>query len=76
MPAVATGLDQLDPGKNPAKDAKSFRRIIAARKKVAEAEAELRAAVKDAHAAGDSWTVIGMALDTSRQAAFQRFGKD
>nr|WP_228805711.1 hypothetical protein [Nocardia higoensis] len=69
-------MDQLDPGKNPAKDAKSFRRIIAARKKVAEAEAELRAAVKDAHAAGDSWTVIGMALDTSRQAAFQRFGKD
>lgn len=25
--------------------------------------------------AGDSWTVIGAALDTTRQAAFQRFGK-
>jgi hypothetical protein len=28
-----------------------------------------------AREAGDSWTVIGAALDTTRQAAFQRFGK-
>lgn len=71
-----TGLDDLDPGVTPARDAKHFRRIIEARQQLAHAESELRAAVKDAHAAGDSWTVIGMALDTSRQAAFQRFGKD
>lgn len=70
------GLDDLDPKTNPARDAKHFRRIIEARDQLARAEAELRTAVKDAHAAGDSWTVIGMALDTSRQAAFQRFGKD
>ncbi|MGS2808932.1 hypothetical protein [Nocardia sp. MW-W600-9] len=80
-PEVAAGeldaaLDQLDPSTTPARDAKHFRGIIAARKKVAEAEAELRAAVKAARDAGDSWTVIGAALDTSRQAAFQRFGKD
>ena len=29
-----------------------------------------------AREAGDSWTVIGAALDTTRQAAFQRFGRD
>lgn len=57
------------------RDAVHFRRIIAARKQVAEAEAELRAAVAEAREAGDSWTVIGAALDTTRQAAFQRFGK-
>ena len=37
-----TGLDELDPGTNPARDAVHFRRIIAARKKVADAEQELR----------------------------------
>ncbi|MGW6423496.1 hypothetical protein ACWF82_12535 [Nocardia sp. NPDC055053] len=72
----SSGLEGLEPQDSPARDAKHFRRIIEARKQVAAAEAELRDAVKAAHAAGDSWTVIGMALDTSRQAAFQRFGKD
>ena len=70
-----TGLDALNPAKLPARDAVNFRRIIAARKGIEEAEAELRAAVKAARDAGDSWTIIGAALDTSRQAAFQRFGK-
>ncbi|MFC8526334.1 hypothetical protein [Nocardia sp. NPDC057227] len=69
-------LEQLDPDTTPARDAEHFRHIIEARKKLAEAEAELRSAVKRARQAGDSWTVIGAALDTSRQAAFQRFGKD
>jgi hypothetical protein len=72
--ADPTGLDTLDPGKVPARDAVHFRRIIAARKQVAEAEQELRDAVQAARDAGDSWTVIGAALDTTRQAAFQRFG--
>jgi len=53
-----------------------FRRILAARKAIADAEQELRDAVKAARDAGDSWTVIGAALDTTRQAAFQRFGRD
>lgn len=71
----ATGLGSLNPEKVPARDAVNFRRIIAARKGIEEAEAELRAAVEAARDAGDSWTIIGAALDTSRQAAFQRFGK-
>ena len=73
--ADVTGLDALAPSEVQSRDALHFRKIIAARKKVAEAEHELRDAVQAARDAGDSWTVIGAALDTTRQAAFQRFGK-
>lgn len=69
-----TGLDQLDVTTHPARDAAGFRRIIAARQNLADAEQELRDAVDAARQAGDSWTVIGAALDTTRQAAQQRFG--
>jgi len=69
------GLDSLVPGEVQAKGAVHFRNIITARKKAAKAEQELRDAVQAARGAGDSWTVIGAALDTTRQAAFQRFGK-
>ena len=72
----STGLDQLDPTAHPARDAVHFRRILAARKAIADAEQELHDAVKAARDAGDSWTIIGAALDTTRQAAFQRFGRD
>lgn len=71
----ADGLDTISPATHPARDAQHSRRIIAARAGVADADAELRAAVAAAHEAGDSWAVIGAALDTSRQAAFQRFAK-
>ncbi len=69
------GLDALNPQTHPARDAVHFRRIVAARHAIADAENQLREAVQAARDAGDSWTVIGAALDTSRQAAFQRFGK-
>ena len=69
-----TGLDHLDPSTHPARDAASFRRILAARRDLAAAERELREAVRAAREAGDSWTVIGAALDITRQAAQQRFG--
>lgn len=70
-----TGLDRLEPATHPARDAASFRRIVAARRQLADAERDLRDAVRAARAAGDSWTVIGAALDISRQAAQQRFGE-
>jgi hypothetical protein len=38
-------LDAISPNTHPARDAQHFRRIIAARKAVADAEDELRAAV-------------------------------
>lgn len=69
-----TGLDQLAVASHPARDAAHFRRIITAQRNLAAAEQELRDAVSAAREAGDSWTVIGAALDTSRQAAQQRFG--
>jgi hypothetical protein len=68
------GLEQLDPSTHPAHDAASFRRILSARRGLAAAEQELRDAVHAAREAGDSWTVIGAALDITRQAAQQRFG--
>jgi hypothetical protein len=71
----ATGLDDLDPDSHEARDATHFRRIIEARRRIDEAERELRAAVQAAREAGDSWSVIGAALDTTRQAAYQRFGR-
>ena len=43
---------------------------------VAGAETALRDAVRAAVTAGDSWSVIGVALGVSRQAAQKRFGKD
>ena len=69
----ATGLDSVAP--ESLRDAIHFRRIIEARKGLESADKELRDAVAAARAAGDSWTVIGAAMGTTKQAAFQRFAK-
>ena len=68
-----TGLASVAP--ESLRDASHFRRIIEARKGLDAAEKELRDAVAAARDAGDSWTVIGAALGTTKQAASQRFGK-
>ncbi len=60
------GPDQFDPAVYPARDAVHFRRILAARQGIADAEQELRDAVKPAQDAGDSWAVIASALDATR----------
>ncbi len=44
-------------------------------RKVRDAEATLRGAVDAARAAGHTWQELGDLLGTSRQAAFQRFGR-
>jgi Protein of unknown function (DUF3887) len=49
--------------------------VAAARELSAAAAAALQASVDHARAAGHSWKEIGDVLDTSRQAAFQRFGR-
>jgi hypothetical protein len=69
-----TGLDSVAP--ESLRDASHFRRIIQAKKGLEAADKELRDAVAAARAAGDSWTVIGAAMGTTKQAAFQRFSKD
>ncbi len=69
-----TGLDSVAP--ETLRDASHFRRIIGAKNGLEAADRELRDAVAAARAAGDSWTVVGAAMGTSKQAAFQRFSKD
>ena len=49
--------------------------VAAARDLSAAAEAAMQAAVDRSRAAGQSWRDIGDALGTTRQAAFQRFGR-
>ncbi len=49
--------------------------IGSARRQSTAAEAALQQAVDRARAAGHSWREIGNVLETSRQAAFQRFGR-
>ncbi|MEJ6537445.1 MAG: hypothetical protein QNL98_09465 [Mycobacterium sp.] len=68
-------LDSIEPDPADARDATNIRRIIAANEALSAADDELRAAVVSARAAGDTWDAIGVALGTSRQAAYQRFGK-
>lgn len=68
-------LDSVEP-EGPARDATHFRRIIAAREALDSAQDELYAAVNAARAAGDTWATIGVALGTTRQAAYQRFGQE
>lgn len=49
--------------------------VGAAHRQVLEAQDVLRAAVDRARAEGHTWQEIGEVVGTSRQAAFQRFGK-
>lgn len=67
-------LDSVEPDPADARDASHIRRIIAAAEALDAAHEELRDAVAEARAAGDTWDAIGVALGTSRQAAYQRFG--
>lgn len=66
-------IESIEPSQ--LRDASHFRKIIAARKQIADAEQVLREAVQEAREAGDSWAMIGFALDTTGQNAYQRFGR-
>lgn len=56
------------------RDASCLRDIASARAERNAAEQRLTAAVAAARAAGDSWTMIGLALRTSKQNAFRKYG--
>jgi hypothetical protein len=49
--------------------------VTSARRLASAVDDALRAAVQRARAAGHTWQTIGELLGTSRQAAFQRFGR-
>jgi hypothetical protein len=70
---VETFIDGIDPATM--RDARHLRAVAAARKNAEQAEQALREAVGAARAAGDSWTMIGLMLGTSRQAAHREFGQ-
>ncbi|WP_394770456.1 DUF3887 domain-containing protein [Lacisediminihabitans sp.] len=56
-------------------DQAQFEGIRAALQRRADADAALAEAVDEARASGLTWQAVGDALGTSRQAAFQRFGR-
>lgn len=66
-------IDSIDP--STMHDASLLREIAAARDAVETADVRLRSAVAAAREAGDSWTMIGVALRTSKQNAFRKYGK-
>lgn len=70
-----TGLNRISPATHRARSSQHTRAITAARKNLIAADEQLRAAVAATRAAGDSWTMIGAALETTRQNAYQRFGR-
>lgn len=56
------------------RDGEHLREIAAARQALKDADTHLSAAVAAAREAGDSWTMIGVALRTSKQNAFRKYG--
>lgn len=69
------GLESLGPRTLGAPSSDAYYRVVAAALDVESAEVRLREAVRDAVAAGDSWRMIGAAIGTSRQNAYQRFAR-
>jgi hypothetical protein len=66
-------IDSIDPASM--RDGKHLRAITAARDAVTRSEDDLVDAIRTARAAGDSWTMIGLALRTSRQNAHRKYAK-
>ncbi|WP_349828065.1 hypothetical protein [Brevibacterium litoralis] len=66
-------IDGIDP--DSMRDGKHLRAVAAARKAVEESQSRLQHAVDQARDAGDSWTAIGMALRTSKQNAYRKYGQ-
>jgi hypothetical protein len=55
------------------RDGAALRAITEARQSVAHAERALVEAIRAARERGDSWTMIGLMLDTSRQNAHRKY---
>jgi hypothetical protein len=68
-------LDSLGPNTVVGRSSHYYLRILLARLRLKAAEIELRDAVSEAEQAGASWATIGAALGTSRQNAYQRYGR-
>jgi predicted polyphosphate/ATP-dependent NAD kinase len=75
MSDVEKWLDDLDPNAVESHDAVHIRAIREAARIAAAGQDGLLRAVAAARTAGESWTVIGVALGVTRQAAQERFGR-
>lgn len=64
-----------EPEADGSSDGSPLEAIATARRLAAEADAALQRAVDQARESGRSWREIGDVLETTRQAAFQRFGR-
>jgi hypothetical protein len=77
MPATATREDvedfiaSIDP--TTMRDGAALRAVAASRQGVVDAERRLVDAIRGAREHGDSWTMIGLMLDTSRQNAHRKY---
>ena len=72
-PDVERWLDELDPDVAPAQEASDLAAIGRAVDDRSRAEALLETLVRDARAHGKSWTMIGLALGVSKQAAQRKY---
>jgi hypothetical protein len=72
--AVAAWVESDEFEAGEMRDATPLWRVRAAREALDRAEAFLDAEVRAVHDLGFSWTLIGVQLGVSRQAARQRFG--
>lgn len=64
-------IDSIDP--TTMRDGRHLRAISAAHRGVDDANRTLVEAIRDARAAGDSWTMIAIALGTSKQNAHRKY---
>jgi hypothetical protein len=73
--SVEKWLDSIDTESNPGRSGRHLSAIGAALTARDDAERDLQKAIREAHAAGDSWDAIGAVLGTSRQAAHRKYAK-
>ena len=66
-----TFIASIDPATM--RDGGALRAITEARRAVTDSEHQLVEAIRAARARGDSWTMIGLMLDTSRQNAHRKY---
>ena len=66
-------IDSIDP--TTMRDGRHLRAVAEALQASRDADDRLRKAVAAARANGDSWTMIGLMLGTSKQNAYRKYGK-
>lgn len=67
-------FDTIDP--TALRDGSFLRDVAAAHQQLRQAETALNDAVARSRAAGDSWSMIGLVLGTSKQNAHRKFGQN